>query len=248
MIRLAVENLHEIESVALDKAFRKVLHLSKAPRRIEIYDISHTHGRNPSGIMVVFDDFKPKKQDYRVFHIREAASEDDVAMMGEVLRRRAADERMRPLPDLVIADGGKAHLAVVLGALRGVTPAIDVVSIAKGERRKRMEDFIYLPLRKNPLLLPKSSPVFKQVVRMRDEAHRFAITSHKKWKRRDDLASELEQIRGVGRKRGMMLLKEFGSAEKIRRAGIDGVAQVRGFNRSVAEEILKTVEAWGVEG
>ncbi len=246
MIRLAIENLHEIESVALDEAFRKVLHLSKVPRRIEIYDISHTHGRNPSGIMVVFEDFKPKKQDYRVFHIREAASEDDVAMMGEVLRRRVADERMRPLPDLIIADGGKAHLAVVLGAVRGVTPAIDVVSIAKGERRKRMEDFMYLPLRKNPLLLPKSSPVFKQVVRMRDEAHRFAITSHKKWKSRDDLASELEQIKGVGRKRVMMLLKEFGSAEKIRQAGVDGVAQVKGFNRSVAEEILKIVEAWGL--
>jgi excinuclease ABC subunit C len=195
MIRLAIENLHEIEVVALDEAFRKVLRLAKAPQRIEIYDISHTHGSNPSGIMVVFEDFKAKRQDYRVFHIRDAGHEDDVAMMGEVLRRRVADEHMRPLPDLMVIDGGKAHLAAALHAVKTTVPSVEIISIAKGERRKRMEDFIYLPLRKNPLLLPKPSPVFKQVVRMRDEAHRFAISSHKKWKRRDDLASELEQIK-----------------------------------------------------
>lgn len=243
MIRLAIENLHEIETVSLDEAFRKALHLSKPPKRIEIYDISHTHGKNPSGIMVVFEDFKPKKDAYRVFHIREAASEDDVAMMAEVLRRRVRDERERlgPLPDLVVIDGGKAQLAAAINAFKGLADPVDVVSIAKGERRRRMEDFLYLPLRKNPLLLPKSSPVFKHVVRMRDEAHRFAVTSHKKWKRREDLASELEQIKGVGKKRLKLLLQQFPSTEAMKAAGVEGIAGIKGFNRTTAEEIMKTL-------
>jgi len=242
MIRLAIENLHETETVVLDEAFKKVLHLLRPPRRIEVYDISHTHGQSPSGIMVVFEGFNAKKGDYRVFHIREAATEDDVAMMGEVLRRRLDDEGMRPLPDLVVIDGGKAQLAKALGLFKGISPPVDLVSIAKGERRRRMEDFLYLPFRKNPLLLPKSSPVFKELVRMRDEAHRFAITSHKKWKRREDLTSTLTSIKGVGRKRAMALLAAFPSIEEIKRAGVEGIARIRGLNRKVAEEILRAME------
>ena len=241
-IRLAVENLHEVETIALDEAFKKMLRLLRPPRRIEVYDISHTHGQSPSGIMVVFEDFKAKKADYRVFHIREAAAEDDVAMMGEVLRRRLDDERMGCLPELVVIDGGKAQLAKAVGLLRGITPPIDAVSIAKGERRRRMEDFFYLPFRKNPLLLPKSSPVFKELVRMRDEAHRFAIASHKKWKRREDLTSALTGIKGVGKKRAMALLAAFPSIEEIKGAGIEEIARIRGLNRQVAEEILRAME------
>ena len=219
-----------------------MLHLLKPPERIEIYDISHTHGQSPSGIMVVFEGFKAKKGDYRVFHIREAATEDDVAMMGEVLRRRLDDKGMRPLPDLVVIDGGKAQLAKALSLFKGITPPVDLVSIAKGERRRRMEDFLYLPFRKNPLLLPKSSPVFKELVRMRDEAHRFAITSHKKWKRREDLTSTLTTIKGVGKKRAMALLAAFSSIEEIKRAGVESIARVRGLNRRVAEEIVRAME------
>ena len=242
MVRLAVENLHEIETGPLDEAFRKALHLAKAPKRIEVYDISHIHGQSPSGIMVVFDDFKAKKDGYRVFHIREAATEDDVAMIGEVLRRRLHDERIGPLPDLMVIDGGKAQLAAALSLIKSGQHAIDAVSIAKGERRKRMEDFLYLPLRKNPLLLPKSSPVFKEMVRMRDEAHRFAIASHKKWKRREDLTSQLEAVRGVGKRRAMALLKAFPSLEEMKAAGVEGIAGIKGLNRGVAEEILRVME------
>jgi excinuclease ABC subunit C len=242
MIRLAIENLHETETVVLDEAFKKVLHLLRPPERIEVYDISHTHGQSPSGIMVVFDGFKAKKSDYRVFHIREAATEDDVAMMGEVLRRRLDDEAMRPLPDLVVIDGGKAQLAKALGVFKEVSPPVDLVSIAKGERRRRMEDFLYLPFRKNPLLLPKSSPVFKELVRMRDEAHRFAITSHKKWKRREDLTSTLTNIKGVGCKRAMALLAAFPSIEEIKKASVEELARVRGMNRGVAREIARAME------
>jgi excinuclease ABC subunit C len=243
LVRLAIENLHEVESqTALDESFKRVLHLKAEPRRIEIYDISHTHGSNPSGIMVVFDGFKPRKEGYRVFHIREAGTEDDVGMMREVLMRRLTDEKIRPLPELIILDGGKGQIAAVMDVLKTLGIHLDVIGIAKGERRRRMEDIIYLPLRKNPLMLPRSSPVFKEIVKMRDEAHRFAITSHKKWKRREDLGSSLENIEGVGKKRMMSLLKHFSSFEAITEAGVDGISNMPGFNRKVAERIVETLK------
>ncbi len=189
MAGLAIENLLRPEAVKLDEAFKISLHLKKEPVRIEAYDISHTHGKNPSGVMVVFQGFKATKSDYRVFHIRGSATMDDVAMMGEVLRRRLNDEKIRPLPDLLIIDGGKGHLSAAVKALKDSNIAADTISIAKDQRRKNMEDLIYLPMRKNPLPLPKASPVFKEIVRIRDEAHRFAISSHKKWKRKEDLST-----------------------------------------------------------
>jgi excinuclease ABC subunit C len=187
MIQLAVENLHEPEPMALGEAFRKALRLKKEPGRIEIYDISHIHGKNPSGAMVVFENFKASKNDYRVFHIRGADTMDDLASLSEVLRRRLKDEKLGPLPDLFIIDGGKGHLSAALKVLREMNIDRDAISIAKAPGRKRMEDVVYLPLRKNPLLLPKATPVFKEIVKMRDEAHRFAITSHRRWKRKEDL-------------------------------------------------------------
>ena len=242
MIRLAIENLHEVETALdLPEAFKRMLRLTKSPNRIEIYDNSHRHGQSPSGIMVVFEAFKPKKEGYRVFHIREASPEDDVAMMAEVLRRRVDDERIKPLPDLVIIDGGKAQLSAALATFKSRAIPMDIIGIAKGERRKRMEDVLYLPYRKNPLLLPRSSPVFKEIVRMRDEAHRFAITSHKKWKRREDLTSGLEQIKGVGKKRLKALLLQFPSTEAIKEAGVEAIARLPGFTKNVAEEIIKSL-------
>ncbi len=188
MARLAIENLHEPQPVVLDEAFKRTLSLKAAPTRIEIYDISHIQGKNPTGVMVVFEDFKPTKQGYRVFHIRQASTMDDVAMIDEVLRRRAQDLSLGPLPDLFIIDGGKGQLAAARKALQDSGIEKDAISIAKGERRKRMEDLIYVPGRKNPLALSKASPVFKEVVKMRDEAHRFAVSSHHRWKKREDLA------------------------------------------------------------
>jgi len=188
-VGLAIENLHEPEPVLLDEAFKNALHMRKKPIRIEAYDISHTHGKNPTGIMVVFEGFTMAKNAYRVFHIRGEATMDDVAMMGEVLRRRLTDEKITPLPDLIVIDGGKGHLAAGIKILKDLDKKLDIISIAKDPRRKSMEDIIYLPNRKNPLPLPKSSAVMKEIVKMRDEAHRFAILSHKRWKRREDLTT-----------------------------------------------------------
>jgi excinuclease ABC subunit C len=242
MIRLAIENLHEVETtVDLPESFKRMLHLTKAPNRVEIYDNSHSHGQSPSGVMVVFEGFKPKKDGYRIFNIREASPEDDVAMMTEVLRRRADDERLGPLPDLVVIDGGKSQLFAALTVFKSRSIPMDIIGIAKGEKRKRMEDVIYLPFRKNPLLLPKSSPVFKEIVRMRDEAHRFAITSHRKRKRKEDLTSGLAKIKGVGKKRVKALLTAFPSMDAMREAGVEGIAGIPGFTRPVAEEIIRAL-------
>jgi excinuclease ABC subunit C len=187
MIGLAIENLHEPEQVRMDEAFRGALHLRSLPNRIEAYDISHTHGKNPSGVMVVFEGFKTAKSNYRVFHIRGDATMDDVAMISEVLRRRMTDPNITPFPDLIIIDGGKGHLSAARRVLKDLNIDIDAISIAKDPRRRRMEDLIYLPARKNPLPIPRTSQVLKEIVKMRDEAHRFAISSHKRWKRREDL-------------------------------------------------------------
>ncbi|MCX5815589.1 MAG: excinuclease ABC subunit UvrC [Proteobacteria bacterium] len=187
IIPLAIENLLEPEALDLGDAFKRSLHLRKAPERIEIYDISHLFGANPTGVMVVFEAFKTYKKGYRVFHIRSAPSMDDVAAMAEVLKRRLTDEKIGPLPDLFIVDGGKGQLSAATKALRGQNIDRDVIGIAKGERRRGMDDLIYAPNRKNPLVLPRVSPVFKEIVKMRDEAHRFAVTSHRKWKRKEDL-------------------------------------------------------------
>jgi len=187
IVRLAVENLHETEILPLDQAFRDALRLRIAPERIEIYDISHIHGQNPTGAMTVFRNFKPAKDQYRVFHIRGEDTMDDVAMLTEVLSRRVNNAALGPLPDLFIIDGGKGQLAAAHKVLKANHVDRDIISIAKGERRKRMDDIIYAPARKNPLVLPRASAVFKEIVTMRDEAHRFAVASHRRWRKKENL-------------------------------------------------------------
>lgn len=187
MVRLAIENLHETETQPLDQAFRDALRLKNPPKRIEIYDISHIGGQNPTGAMTVFTNFKPAKDQYRVFHIRGEDTLDDIAMITEVLDRRVNNAELGPLPDLYIIDGGKGQLAAAHKVLRSHNIEADIISIAKGEGRKRMEDVIYIPARKNHLALPKASAVFKEIVRMRDEAHRFAVSSHRRWRKKENL-------------------------------------------------------------
>jgi excinuclease ABC subunit C len=110
---------------------------------------------------------------------------DDIGSLKEVLTRRLKDQKLGPLPDLFVVDGGRAHLASLEKILRELNVSSDIIGIAKGRRRRKLEDLIYLPNRKNPLYLPKSSPVYKELLRMRDEAHRFAVHSHRKRKRKD---------------------------------------------------------------
>ena len=187
MVRLAIENLHETETLPLDQAFKEALRLKTAPHRIEVYDISHIGGKNPTGAMTVFKHFKPAKDQYRVFHVRGKDTLDDIAMITEVLTRRVNNAELGPLPDLYVIDGGKGQLSAAHKVLRSHNIDTDIISIAKGEGRKRMEDVIYVPARKNHLALPRASAVFKEIVKMRDEAHRFAVSSHRRWRRKENL-------------------------------------------------------------
>lgn len=180
LISLALENLQSSAEIPLDVAFMKHLHLSRRPRRIEIYDCSHLFGKDASASMVVFEDFKMKKEDYRVFNIKGENPMDDISSIREVLLRRIKDTSLGPLPDLFVVDGGRAHLLAAKKTLEELQIEADIIGIAKGRNRKRMEDHIYLPGRKNPLYIPKSSLVFKELVKMRDEAHRFALFSHRR--------------------------------------------------------------------
>jgi excinuclease ABC subunit C len=187
LIALALENLYG-PALPLGSAFKRLLKLNKEPAVIEIFDISHTGGANPTGVMVAFEGFRAAKERYRVFHIKEASPLDDTAMMAEVLRRRLSDEKLPPQPDLIVLDGGKAQLSAVSRVMKELNRRCDLVAIAKGEGRKRLLETLHLPGRKNPLVLPRGSPVLKELVRMRDEAHRFALASHRRWKRKEDLA------------------------------------------------------------
>ncbi len=227
---------------------RQALNLPTRPARIEGYDISTTQGTEPTASMVVFVQGVPRKSEYRRFALRTLEKPDDYAGMREVLTRRLERWRIATsgeltgaretkswalLPDLIIVDGGKGQLGVALEVLDsfGLRDRIAVAALAKEE------EALFLPGRDEPLRLPESSPGLLLLRHLRDEAHRFAVTYHRLRRERVGMATELENIPGVGPARRRVLLKTFGSLERIRAATVDELAAVPGIPRSVAEAI-----------
>ena len=215
------------------------LALPAAPLRIEAYDISTLHGRHSVGSMVVFTNGRADNKSYRRFKVRlDAGEANDVAMMGEVLRRRFAPERMADgrfgsRPGLVIVDGGKPQLSAARAALAELgLDDIPVVGLAKREEE------IFVSWADEPVILPGGSPSLYLVKRVRDEAHRFAIEYHRQLRGKAMTASVLDDIEGVGPKRKKALLKTFGSVKRLRDASVDQIAAVPGVSRDVAEEIV----------
>jgi excinuclease ABC subunit C len=224
---------------------KRLLRLDRAPRRIEGFDISNTMGTQSVASMVVWEDGQAKKSDYRKFRIKTVEGANDFASIQEVVTRRYGEpcgEQGRttedlPLPDLILIDGGLGQLAAALDGLRKVghagLPAIGLAK-ARGEKEER----IFLAGRKNPIILHPSSPASHLVQRIRDEAHRFAITYHRQLRGRTMVASRLDAIPGIGEARRKNLLRRFGSLEKIaeatdeqlRDAGVDAktAAEIRG--------------------
>ena len=222
------------------------LGLANPPSRIECYDISNTQGTNATGSMVVFAKGVPSKQDYRRFKIKTVEGPNDYASMAEVLKRRFArakeaaeqqsvdgkENRWAIMPDLVIVDGGKGQLGAALEAMREVGVGhLPVVGLAK-EREE-----IFLPGRPGPVILPNDSQGLYLVQRIRDEAHRFAITYHRNLRRKESTRSVLEEVPGIGPRRRIALLKEFGSLDGIRKATVEELAAVPGMNRRAAEQL-----------
>ena len=208
-------------------ALQEKLSLKNFPACIECFDISNISGTSSVGAAVRFEQGEPHKDGYRRFRIKTVQQADDYAMMYEVLSRHLARARTGDrLPDLMMVDGGKGQLGVLLRALQDAgMNGVDAISLAKGRasRNSRVENFaeeekIFLPHRKGPLILPRHSAGLLLLQRIRDEAHRFAITYHQKLKAQHDLSSPLEGIKGIGKSTARRILKHFGAMEQIRNA------------------------------
>jgi len=221
------------------------LELDRAPLRIECYDISTIGGRDTVGSMVVFEDALPKKSEYRRFRVRTVHGQDDFAAMEEVLRRRFnayIADRSRPAqergkfsypPSLVIIDGGAGQLGRAVKVLAELSLDIPVVGLAK-----RLEE-VYRPGAAEPLLIPRGEPALYLIQRVRDEAHRFAVTYHRTLRGKRMVDSVLDDIRGVGPTRKRALLRRFGSLKQLRSAEVDELAEV--VPSSVAAELFEAL-------
>jgi len=232
------------------------LNLQAPPNRIECYDVSHTQGVATIGAMVVFEQGVPSKGLYRKFNIESTSigAPDDFASMEEMLTRRfrrwkgsqeteanvgaKKDASFSFLPDLIIIDGGKGQLSRVVKVMEefGLMDVIPVVGLAK------QEEEIFFPHKSESLLLPRHSQGLYLVQRIRDEAHRFGITAHRKKRSKLGLASQLDSIPGIGPTRRKALLKHFGSMDKIKEASIEELMTVKGMNESAAKNVKANLE------
>jgi excinuclease ABC subunit C len=213
---------------------RRALALPAAPHRIEGFDISNTQGQEPVGSMVVWEAGGMKKDDYKRFRIRTVSGADDYAMMAEVLRRRygRALEDGGLLPDLVLLDGGRGQLNVGVRVLEELgLDFLPIVALAKREEE------VYHPAALEPLRLDTASPALHALQRIRDEAHRFAVTYHKRLRERRTLTSVLDQIPGVGPTLRTSLLRHLGSARRVRAASVAELAAVPKITPRLAQRI-----------
>jgi excinuclease ABC subunit C len=215
------------------------LDLPRLPRRIECFDISNLHGTNPVASMIVFEDGRPAKKEYRRFTIKTVEGSNDFAMMREVVTRRfrrAAEEdsdgKWAAIPDLVIVDGGKGQLSAALAGLQDVGWTEQPIAALAKENEE-----LYVPGRPHPIILPRDSQALFLVQRVRDEAHRFAVSFHRQRRGKAAFQSRLDDIPGVGPKRKQALLRRFGSVKGIQQAGTDELLTVPGITRAVAEQI-----------
>jgi excinuclease ABC subunit C len=221
----------------------KCLQMDRVPKRIECFDNSNLAGSEPVSAMVVFEHLKPKKSAYRKFRIKTVSEPDDYAYMEEVLKRRFGKrEQSDSLPDLLMVDGGKGQLNIAVSVLKDMNLAGRFYSIGiskKDLNRGETKDKIYIPGRVNPINTPSDLLLFLQ--RIRDEAHRFAITFHRTRRKKAAFHSILDEIPGIGKKRKQALLKYFGSMSKIRTATPEQLNLVPELNKMTAEAVYKAL-------
>ncbi len=198
------------------KELKDQLDLDRLPRRIECFDNSNIQGSDPVSSMVCFVDGQTRKSEYKRFHIKTVEGPDDFASMKEVIQRRykRVMNEDKQVPDLVIVDGGKGQLSSAVEAMKeiGFFGKCEVIGLAK-----RLEE-VFVPGKKDPIMIPKTSSSLKLIQKIRDEAHRFAIQFHRKTRKKRTIKTELEEIKGIGPKKASSLLNEFGSVKKIKQA------------------------------
>src|SRR5690242_243785 len=220
-------------SKAIQEALQDGLNLPDAPSRIECFDISHIQGTDKVASMVVWEDGRMKKSDYRKFIIRTVIGNDDFASMREVVTRRYSrlQEENKPFPSLVLIDGGLGQLHAAADALE----ALGVINQPLASIAKREEIIYVLGQEDEPVVLDRFSPILHLIQSIRDEAHRFAVTFHRTRRNASRLQSELDQIPGIGEKTTAKLLKHFGSLERVRQAPDEELVRVAG--RAAAQKI-----------
>lgn len=221
---------------------KEVLDLPRLPRRIECYDVSHISGSNKVASMVVFIDGEKASGHYRHFKIKTVAGNNDFAAMQETLTRRLSkigkveDTSFNACPDLIVVDGGKGQLTYALKAEEETGNSVMVISLAKREEE------IFLPGRQDSVLLSKNSLALKLVIRIRDEAHRFAITHHRNLRQKEMSASRLTKIPGIGKEKAKILLSHFKRIEAIASATETELQSIKGISKKDAAEIKRFFE------
>ena len=232
------------------------LSLPGSPHRMECYDISHIQGSNSVGSMVVFENGRPKPAHYRRFKVKSVDGVDDYESIREVLRRRfkrlgqartaqhssvnssiqGQADTWGILPDLVLIDGGKGQLSAALEVLLELgLDDLPLASLAKEN------EWLYVPHTQEPIVLPRNSQALYLVQRIRDEAHRFAITYHRNLRSKSSLRSPIDMVSGIGPKRKRMLMRRFGTLQGIKDASVDDIASVPGMTRSLAILLKQTI-------
>ncbi|HEY6487164.1 MAG TPA: excinuclease ABC subunit UvrC [Candidatus Cybelea sp.] len=249
----------EVQETAQARALTDLadaLELPEPPHRIECYDVSNIQGTNPVASMVVFVEGRPRKSEYRRFKIQYDRGPNDFAMMQETLRRRlrylrretdrtetpmerqlAKKEKFNKKPDLLLIDGGKGQLSAVVEVLEELDmTGLPVAGLAKEH------EWLYLPNQSEPIVLPANSAALHLVARIRDEAHRFAVTYHRLRRAKSMTRSALDALDGVGPVRKKRLLTAFGSPAGIRRAALDEIAAVKGMSPTLAAKVKQALE------
>jgi excinuclease ABC subunit C len=234
-----LKKIEEVEENEIKKAEQAIidlkdkLRLEKLPERIEAFDISNIQGEFSVGSLVVFEKGRPNKKDYRRFKVKRVKKIDDYAMLQEVTERRyrrLLSENKR-LPDLVLVDGGRGQLIAVKRILNKLNLKLPLISIAKKEEE------IFKPEDNKPIILPSNSETLFLLQRIRDEAHRFAVTYHRNIRTKELRNSKLDFIPGIGIKRKKLLLKHFKSIKDIQNASIVEISKIPGFGKKMAEKI-----------
>lgn len=257
LLKMATENAEEYlnkhlekekqqynSSIGALKVLQEKLQLKNLPRRMECYDISHISGTNKVASMVVFIDGVPAKKHYRKFKIKTVQGNNDFESLKEAITRRLKryteqnGESFKEKPDLLVIDGGKGQLSSTYEILKsfGLEKQIEMISLAK-----RIEE-VFRPDNNIPIILKYGSAELKLLQRIRDEAHRFAITFHRELRTKTQTQSELENIAGLGEVKINALLKAFGTTDNIKNATIEELCHVRGIHESLAIEIKKYFE------
>lgn len=241
-----IERRKEIRTLGAVKQLAELLALPTLPNRIECFDISHVSGVDKVSSMVVFEGGEPKKSHYRKFKIKTVEGNNDFASMKETLTRRLerlnnpdeTDESFRSIPDLIVVDGGKGQLTYATHALKKAGRS-DITLISLAERE---EEIFLASAPKESVMLSKDTVALQLLQRVRDEAHRFAITYHRNLHGKRMTESVLREIEGVGKAKSALLIKKFGSVENIRRATVEEIGSIQGFSIKSAEKLKQNLE------